>query len=43
MTMPGWKYILTFGYDLHVYGKGTQRRIVDSKTGRMIAEYESEG
>lgn len=38
-NIPGWTYLLTFGYGLDIYGKGKKRKAVDRKTGQEILNY----
>ncbi len=39
MNLKGWKYILTYGSSLDVYGKGNQRVAVERNSGRVVARY----
>ena len=38
-NIPGWIYLLTFGYGTDIYGKGNLRKAVDRKTGQEILNY----
>lgn len=38
-TIPGWTYILTWGYSLDVYGYGSLRIAIDRNTGEQILGY----
>lgn len=35
----GWEYILTFGIDLDLYGKGNQRKMINRGTGEEVLNY----
>jgi len=37
--MKGWKYILTYGYSLNIYGRGDKRIAIDENTGKVVLEY----
>ena len=37
--LKGWKYILTYGSSLDVYGKGNQRIAVERNSSRVVARY----
>ena len=39
MNLKGWKYILTYGSSLDVYGKGNQRVAVERNSDKVIARY----
>lgn len=47
--MKNWKHLWTFGYEMPVYGKVVNgvvtddRRVIDSKTGRIVTEYTTKG
>ena len=38
--MEGWTYLFTYGYSGEVWGRGSSRKIIDKKTGRVISSYE---
>lgn len=40
--LTGWEYLLTFGGKLDVYGRGTERVMIDLE-GKVVAEYEVGG
>ena len=39
MNLTGWKYLLTHGYSLDIYGKGNKRVGIDKDTGEKVLEY----
>lgn len=39
VDLKGWKYILTYGSSLDVYGKGNQRVAIERNSGRVVARY----
>jgi hypothetical protein len=41
MDLTGWAYRFTFGQDLHVYGKGKKRVVIDGKSGRVVLSFDS--
>lgn len=41
MNLEGWKYLLTFGHNLDIYGKGKRRVGVIRDTGQMLIGYKA--
>jgi len=39
INIAGWEFILEFGYGLYLYSKGSLRRAVNVKSGRIVLEY----
>jgi hypothetical protein len=37
--MRGWRYILTYGYDLDLYANGKVRIAIDRGSGRVVLRY----
>ena len=39
VDLTGWDYVLTFGYTLDLYARGTARIAVDRRSGRVVLRY----
>jgi len=39
MDLTGWTFILTFGKNLDIYGRGEERVGIDRDTGRVVMSY----
>ena len=39
MDLTGWTFILDFGLNGQIYGKGSRRVLVDKNTKRVVLEY----